>query len=268
MSPILTLAGLSKRFHAGTPSETVALRGVDLALEGGDFVSIIGSNGAGKSTLLKAVAGMVTPDAGTIRFDGRDITRWPVHRRAAVIGRIAQDPSDSTCATMTIEENLAMGERRGMPRGLRRAVTAAARERFAAALAPIGLGLETRLPVRVGTLSGGQRQALALLMATLAGARLLLLDEHLAALDPRTAEIVMQLTARVVAAQALTTLMVTHKMQDAIRFGNRLIMMHAGAIILDVRNPAKAALTVDTLVARFHEVGGDMTEDRVLLAGA
>jgi putative tryptophan/tyrosine transport system ATP-binding protein len=265
MTPLLALAGLSKRFHAGTPSETVALRGVDLALEAGDFVTIIGSNGAGKSTLLKSIAGMIPPDAGTIRLDGRDITPWPVHRRAAVIGRIAQDPSDSTCAAMTIEENLAMAQRRGMRRGLRRAVTAAAREGFAAALAPIGLGLETRLGVRVGTLSGGQRQALALLMATLAGARLLLLDEHLAALDPRTADIVMALTAHVVAEQGLTTLMVTHKMQDAIRFGNRLIMMHAGAIILDVRDPAKADLTVDALVARFHEAGGEMTEDRVLL---
>jgi putative ABC transport system ATP-binding protein len=266
MTPILSLAGLSKRFHAGIASETVALRAVDLMLAAGDFVTIIGSNGAGKSTLLKTVAGMIAPDAGTIRFDGRDITRWPVHRRAAMIGRIAQDPSDSTCATMTIAENLAMAERRGMRRGLRRAVTTAARARFAAALTPIGLGLETRLGVRVATLSGGQRQALALLMATLAGARLLLLDEHLAALDPRTAEIVMDLTARVVAERALTTLMVTHKMQDAIRHGNRLVMMHAGAIILDVRDAAKAALTVDALVARFREAGEELAEDRVLLA--
>jgi len=266
MTELLALTGLTKRFHAGTPSETVALRGLDLTLGVGDFVTVIGSNGAGKSTLLKTVAGMIAPDAGTIRFEGRDITAWPVHRRAAVIGRIAQDPADSTCAPMTIEENLAMAERRGMPRGLRRAVTAASRARFAAALAPIGLGLETRLPVRVATLSGGQRQALALTMATLAGARLLLLDEHLAALDPRTATIVMALTARVVVERKLTTLMVTHKMQDAIRHGNRLIMMHAGAIIFDVRDAAKSALTVDALVARFHQAGAAMTEDRVLLA--
>jgi putative ABC transport system ATP-binding protein len=266
MMPILSLAGVMKRFHAGTPSETVALRGIDLTLTAGDFVTIIGSNGAGKSTLLKTVAGMIPPDAGTIILEERDVTHMPVHRRAAVIGRIAQDPSDSTCAAMTIEENLAMAERRGKRRGLRRAVTPAARERFAAVLAPIRLGLETRLAVRVAGLSGGQRQALALLMATLAGARLLLLDEHLAALDPRTADIVMDLTARVVAERGLTTLMVTHKMHDAIRFGNRLIMMHAGTIILDVRDAAKATLTVDALVARFHEVGGEMTEDRVLLA--
>jgi putative ABC transport system ATP-binding protein len=266
MTPILSLAGVTKRFHADTPSETVALRSVNLTLAAGNFVTIIGSNGAGKSTLLKTIAGMISPDAGTVSLEGRDITRMPVYRRAAVIGRIAQDPSDSTCAAMTIEENLAMAERRGRGRGLRRAVTADARTRFAAALAPIGLGLETRLGIRVAALSGGQRQALALLMATLAGARLLLLDEHLAALDPRTADIVMDLTARVVAERALTTLMVTHKMQDAIRFGNRLIMMHAGAIILDVRDAAKASLTVDALVARFHEIGGDMAEDRLLLA--
>jgi putative tryptophan/tyrosine transport system ATP-binding protein len=227
VTPILALAGVTKRFHAGTPSEAVALRGINLELATGDFVTVIGSNGAGKSTLLKTVAGMISPDAGTISLDGRNITQMPVYRLAAVIGRIAQDPSDSTCSAMTIEENLAMAERRGMRRGLRRAVTPEARARFTAALAPIRLGLETRLGIRVGALSGGQRQTLALLMATLANARLLLLDEHLAALDPRTADIVMALTARVVAERQLTTMMVTHKMQDAIRFGNRLIMMHA-----------------------------------------
>jgi putative ABC transport system ATP-binding protein len=265
MTPILSLAAVGKRFHAGTPSEVTALRAVDLAVGAGDFVTIIGSNGAGKSTLLKAVAGMVVPDTGTVTFEGRDITRAPVHRRAAAIGRIAQDPGDSTCAAMTIEENLAMAERRGLRRGLRRAVTPAARARFAAALAPIGLGLETRLLARVGTLSGGQRQALALLMATMAGARLLLLDEHLAALDPRTADTVMALTERLIAERRLTTLMVTHKMHDAIRVGNRLIMMHAGRIIFEARDAAKAALTVEALVARFHQAGGDLSEDRVLL---
>jgi len=267
MTPILSLSGITKRFHAGTPSEVPALRDVDFDVGAGDFVTIIGSNGAGKSTLLKTVAGMVIPDAGTVTFEGRDITHAPVYRRAAVIGRIAQDPGDSTCAAMTIEENLAMAERRGMRRGLRRAVTPAARARFAAVLKPIGLGLEARLPVRVGTLSGGQRQALALLMATMAGARLLLLDEHLAALDPRTADTVMWLTERLIAEHRLTTLMVTHKMQDAIRLGNRLIMMHAGRIIFDVRDAAKAALTVDALVERFHQIGTDMSEDRVLLTG-
>jgi putative ABC transport system ATP-binding protein len=266
MSPLLSLTGVSKHFHAGTPSEVAALRSIDFAVAVGDFVTIIGSNGAGKSTLLKAVAGMVVPDSGVILFDARDITRTPVYRRAAAIGRIAQDPGESTCAAMTIEENLAMAERRGRRRGLRRAVTRAARTGFAAVLAPIGLGLETRLAARVGTLSGGQRQALALLMATMAGARLLLLDEHLAALDPRTAETVMGLTGRLVTERRLTTLMVTHNMHDAIRFGNRLIMMHDGRIILDVREAEKAALTIDALVARFHQVGADMAEDRLLLA--
>jgi putative tryptophan/tyrosine transport system ATP-binding protein len=265
MTALLSLTGVTKRFHAGTPSEVMALRAVDFDVAAGDFVTIIGSNGAGKSTLLKAVAGLVVPDAGAVAFEGRDITRAPVYRRAATIGRIAQDPGDSTCAAMTIEENLAMAERRGKSRGLRRAVTHSARTRFVAALAPIGLGLEARLVTRVGTLSGGQRQALALLMATMAGARLLLLDEHLAALDPRTADTVMALTGRLVAEHRLTTLMVTHKMQDAISTGNRLIMMHAGRIILDVRDDAKAALTVDALVARFHQAGADMSEDRVLL---
>jgi putative tryptophan/tyrosine transport system ATP-binding protein len=266
MSDILSLTGVSKRFHLGTPNEVAALRDVDFAVAAGDFVTIIGSNGAGKSSLLKAIAGIIIPDAGSIVFDRRDITRTPLHRRAAAIGRIAQDPNESTCAAMTIEENLAMAERRGRMRGLRRAVTPAARTRFAAALAPIGLGLETRLASHVGTLSGGQRQTLALLMATMAGARLLLLDEHLAALDPRTAATVMALTGRLVAERSLTTLMVTHSMQDAIRHGNRLIMMHAGRIILDIRDEAKVALTVDALVARFHEKGADMSEDRVLLA--
>jgi putative tryptophan/tyrosine transport system ATP-binding protein len=265
MSPLLELAGITKRFHAGTPSEVAALRAVDFTVAAGDFITVIGSNGAGKSTLLKTVAGLVVPDAGTITFEGRDITHAPAYRRAEAIGRIAQDPGESTCAAMTIEENLAMAERRGRRRGLRRAVTAATRTRFSAVLAPIALGLETRLSVRVGTLSGGQRQALALLMATMAGARLLLLDEHLAALDPRTADTVMALTGRLVSERRLTTLMVTHNMHDAIRFGNRLIMMHAGRIILDVRESAKAALTIEMLVARFHQAGADLSEDRVLL---
>jgi putative ABC transport system ATP-binding protein len=243
-----------------------ALRGVDLEVRAGEIVALIGSNGAGKSTLIKAVAGLAVPDEGSIVFEGRDITRLPVYRRAAAIGRIAQDPGESTCAILTIEENLALAEKRGRRRGLSIAVNEAARERYRAALAPIGLGLENRLSTRIGTLSGGQRQTLALLMATISGSRLLLLDEHLAALDPKTAEIVMALTARLVSAQKLTTLMITHNMQDAIRWGNRLLMMHAGRIIFDVAGEAKAALTVPALVAKFHEASkGDLTDDRVLL---
>jgi putative tryptophan/tyrosine transport system ATP-binding protein len=266
--PILSLRGVTKYFLRGTPNAVKALDRIHLAVEPGDFVSIIGSNGAGKSTLIKAVAGLAVPDEGTITFEGRDITRVAVHRRAAAIGRIAQDPGESTCAIMTIEENLAMAAKRGQARGLRRAVTEAGRARYRAALAPIGLGLEARLSARTGTLSGGQRQALALLMATISGSRLLLLDEHVANLDPKTAEIVMALTDRLVLERKLTTLMITHNMQDAIRWGNRLLMMHAGRIIFDARGEAKAALTVAGLVARFHEASqGDLAEDRVLLAG-
>ena len=248
----LELRALSKAFHGVT-----ALDHLDLSVTEGEFVTIIGSNGAGKSTLVKAIAGLVTPDEGSVLFEGRDITRTPVHTRAGAIGRIAQDPAESTCAVMTIEENLAMAAKRGQVRGLRIAVGNSERERFRAALAPIGLGLEARLAARVGTLSGGQRQALALLMATISGSRLLLLDEHAASLDPKTAGIVMALTARLVEERRLTTLMVTHNMQDAIRFGNRLVMMHAGRVLFDARGAEKAALTVPGLVARFHEVAED-----------
>jgi putative ABC transport system ATP-binding protein len=263
---MLSLRAVSKYFHRGSPDEIRALDQVALDVADGDFVTIIGSNGAGKSTLLAAISGLAIADQGAIELAGRDVTRVPAFRRAAVIGRIAQDANDSVCAAMTIAENLAMAERRGQPRGLRRAVTAAARERFAQVLAPLGLGLEARLGARVGTLSGGQRQALALQMATLSGARLLLLDEHIAALDPRTAETVMTLTARLISEQRLTTLMVTHKMQDAIRWGNRIAMMHAGRIIFEARDPAKSALTVDALVEKFHQAGGDAADDRTLLS--
>jgi putative ABC transport system ATP-binding protein len=262
---MLSLRAVSKYFHRGSPNEIRALDGLDLDVGEGDFVTIIGSNGAGKSTLLAVICGLAIADAGVIAFDGRDITRVPAFRRAAAIGRIAQDPGESVCPGMTIEENLAMAERRGQTRGLRRAVTVAARRRFAQVLAPIALGLEARLSARVGTLSGGQRQALALQMATLSGSRLLLLDEHLAALDPRIAHIVMTLTARLVCERRLTTLMVTHKMQDAIRWGNRLVMMDAGRVIFEARDAAKAALTVDTLIEKFHQAGGYGGDDRLLL---
>jgi putative ABC transport system ATP-binding protein len=263
---MLSLRAVSKYFHRGTPNEIRALHGLDLDVAEGDFVTIIGSNGAGKSTLLAVICGLAPADDGAIALDGQDLTRIPAFRRAAAIGRISQDPGESVCTMMTIEENLAMAERRGQTRGLRRAVTTAARRRFAQVLAPLGLGLETRLRTRVGTLSGGQRQALALQMATLSGARLLLLDEHLAALDPRTAETVMTLTARLVSERRLTTLMVTHRMQDAVRWGNRLLMMHAGRIIFEARDAAKAGLTVDALVEKFHQAGGDTADDRVLLS--
>jgi putative ABC transport system ATP-binding protein len=232
----------------------------------GDFITVIGSNGAGKSTLLRIISGLVAPDTGSVELDGRDITREPVWRRAGAIGRIAQDPQESTCAVMTIAENLAMAAKRGQRRGLHRAVTPALGERFRAALAQVGLGLEGRLGARVGTLSGGQRQAVALLMATLAQPRLLLLDEHLANLDPKTGESVMQMTARLIETNRLATIMVTHNMQEAIRWGNRLVMMHEGRIIFDLEGEAKAALTVPELVQRFHAASrGDLIDDRMLL---
>ena len=267
MTAALELRDVTKYFLAGTPNQVKALDAINLSIAPGDFVCIIGSNGAGKSTLIKTVSGLSIADRGTVLFQGADITRQPPHRRARVIGRIAQDLQDSTCAAMTIAENLAMAEKRGQPRGLRTAVTAAGRERYRQLLAPVGLGLEARLDARVGTLSGGQRQALALIMATLSGAHLLLLDEHLAALDPKTADKVMHLTASIVAARKLTTFMLPHNMQAAIRWGNRLLLMHGGRIVFAVSGPEKRALTVPALIAKFQDLSdGRMAEDRVLLA--
>ncbi len=264
---MLALHDVGKTYGAGTVDVARALDRVSLTLAGGDFVTVIGSNGAGKSTLLNAIAGLVLPDAGRIELDNKDITAAPVHQRAALIGRIAQNPLETTCASMSIAENLAMAACRGHARGLRRAVTAARSAEYRERLATIGLGLEQRLDARIGTLSGGQRQAVALLMATIAGPRLLLLDEHLANLDPRTAAVVMALTGRLIAEGQLTTLMVTHNMAEAIRWGNRLLMMHAGRIIFEIDGAEKAALTVEALVRRFHDASGaDMVDDRVLLA--
>jgi len=264
---MLTLRDVHRRFHAGTANEARALDGIDLDMAEGDFIAVIGSNGAGKSTLLRAICGLIELDAGTVELDGRDVTRWPAHRRARLIGRVAQDPADGTCASMTVAENLAMALRRGTRRGLRRAVSAPTKRLFRERLAGLGLGLEERLDARAATLSGGQRQALALLMATIATPRLLLLDEHLANLDPRTAEIVMTLTGRVVAEARLTTIMVTHNMADALRWGNRLLMLHAGRVVFAAAGQAKAALTVPELVAKFHSASGRaFAEDRVLLA--
>ena len=264
---MLRLEGLVKQFGRGTPREVTALAGVTIEARAGDFVTLIGSNGAGKSTLLKAILGLVLPDQGRIDLDGRDLTREPVHRRAREIGRIAQDPAESTCAAMTIEENLAMAAKRGERRGLWPAVTAARRAAFRARLGEIGLGLEDRLAVRVGTLSGGQRQALALLMATLARPKVLLLDEHTASLDPKAAAVVMDLTARLVTETRLLTLMVTHNMHQALRWGNRLVMMHEGRIILDVDGEAKRDLQVRDLVTKFYAASGEtLSEDRLLLS--
>ena len=263
---MLTVDGARKRFLAGTAEEMLALDGIELALDPGDFVTVIGSNGAGKSTLLKAIAGLVSLDEGRILLDGRDVTAWPAHRRAALIGRIAQDPHEGTCAAMTIAENLALAARRGGRRRLVRAVTPALAAGFRASLAELGLGLESRLDTRVAFLSGGQRQALTLLMATLAQPRLLLLDEHLANLDPRTAALVMANTERLVAAGRLTTMMVTHDMMQAIRVGNRLVMLHQGRIVFSASGEDKARLTVASLVEKFRAASGArLADDRVLL---
>lgn len=267
MTPAISFKGVTKYFMRGTPNQVKALSGIDLDIAPGQFVTVIGSNGAGKSTMLKCLSGHVVPDEGRIEFEGRDITRLPIFKRALAIGRIAQDPQESTCAMMTIAENLAMAGRRGRSRGLRIAVTQAGKTGYRDLLAPIGLGLEGRLDARVGVLSGGQRQALALIMATLSGSRLLLLDEHLAALDPKTAETVMELTARIVAEQKLTTFMITHNMAEAIRWGDRLLMMHRGRIVFDTIGEAKQALTVPDLIAKFREVSEmEIVEDRTLLA--
>ena len=264
---MLSVEAARKRFLAGTAEEMLALAGIDLSLAAGDVVTVIGSNGAGKSTLLKAIVGLLPLDEGRIVLDGRDVTAWPAHRRAALIGRIAQDPHEGTCAAMTIAENLALAARRGERRRLVRAVTPALARNFRDRLAELGLGLENRLDTRVAFLSGGQRQALALLMATLAQPRLLLLDEHLANLDPRTASLVMAATERLVSDGRLTTMMVTHDMAQAIRVGNRLIMLHQGRIVFAAAGPEKAALTVASLVEKFHAASGErLADDRVLLA--
>jgi putative tryptophan/tyrosine transport system ATP-binding protein len=263
---MLELRAVTKTYVAGTSNAIHALRTVNLMVERGDFLTIIGSNGAGKSTLLGTIAGLVSTDSGRIILEGIDITQAPVHSRGALIGRIAQNPLDCTCASMSIAENLAMAASRGQRRGLRRAITAERARQFRQRLAEVGLGLEFRTDARMSTLSGGQRQAIALLMATSAKPKLLLLDEHLASLDPRTAAVVMRLTNQLVAATGLTTLMVTHNIADAIRWGNRLLMMHGGQIVFEIDRSEKAKLTVEGLIDRFHAaVGEKLIDDRVLL---
>jgi putative ABC transport system ATP-binding protein len=258
---MLRLAGVRKTFNPGASNEKVALDGVDLAVERGEFVMVIGSNGAGKSTVMNVVAGDVFPDGGSVMLDGKDVTLVPTHERAALIGRVFQDTSACTAPGLTVEENLALALRRGSRARLRSPLTAAARERFREALRPIGLGLENRLDSLVDLMSGGQRQAVALAMAIAANPKLLILDEHCAALDPRTAEAVMQATIAAVEQAHMTTLMITHNMQQAIAFGSRLVMLHQGRILFDIRGAEKSALTVETLVKRFG-----IANDELLLA--
>ena len=245
---MLELKGLYKTFNPGTANEKRAIDGLDLTLEEGDFVTVIGGNGAGKSTTLNLIAGVFPPDRGTITLNGRDLTHLSEHRRAKYLGRVFQDPMMGTAATMGIEENLALALRRGKSRGLRPGIHNQERELYRERLATLGLGLEDRMTSKVGLLSGGQRQALTLLMATLKKPELLLLDEHTAALDPKTADKVLQLTKEIVERDHLTTLMVTHNMRNAIEYGNRLIMMDAGRVVVDLRGEEKKNLTVRELL--------------------
>lgn len=264
---MLEITDIFKTFNKGTINEKPALRGVSLKLETGDFCTIIGGNGAGKSTMLNAIAGVWPVDAGAITIDGKNITGYPEYRRAKFLGRVFQDPMTGTAANMSIEDNLALAARRGEKRGLRWGITKDERERYYEELKILELGLETRMTTKVGLLSGGQRQALTLLMASLKQPKLLLLDEHTAALDPKTAAKVLGLTEKIVNEQKLTALMVTHNMKDAIRMGNRLIMMNEGKIIYDVRGKEKDNLQVSDLLEKFGQAsGGEFANDRMILS--
>ena len=264
---MLELHQVCKTFNPGTVNEKAALNHLSLTLEEGDFVTVIGGNGAGKSTMLNAISGVWPVDKGAIRIDGVDVTELSEHRRAVYLGRVFQDPMVGTAGNMTIEENLALAARRGEKRTLRWGIKKSEREQFKELLRPLGLGLEDRLTAKVGLLSGGQRQALTLLMASLKKPKVLLLDEHTAALDPKTEAKVLELSDQIVEEHRLTTLMVTHNMKDAIAHGNRLIMLDAGRVILDIRGEDKKKLTVPDLLARFTAASGEEVEsDRLLLA--
>lgn len=263
---MLELKGISKTFNPGTINEKKALNDISLHLLPGDFVTVIGSNGAGKSTMLNAIAGVWPVDSGAIVIDGTNVTGSPEHKRAALIGRVFQDPMLGTAPDMQIEENLALALRRGKRRGLRWEISNAERKIYREQLASFGLGLEDRLTAKVGLLSGGQRQALTLLMATISKPKLLLLDEHTAALDPATAAKVLELSDSLIAENGLTAMMITHNMTDAIKHGTRLVMMHEGRIILDVSGEEKKNLTKADLMNKFAELAGTQIEsDEILL---
>ena len=264
---MLEIKEIYKTFNPGTVNEKRALNGLTLSLKEGDFCTVIGGNGAGKSTMLNAVAGTYPVDAGSILIGGTDVTHLPEYKRAKFIGRVFQDPMLGTAPTMWIEENLALAARRGQPRGLKWGISKAEREQYKELLHGLDLGLEDRLTSKVGLLSGGQRQALTLLMASLQKPRLLLLDEHTAALDPKTAAKVLEATERIVQKDKLTTLMITHNMKDAIAHGNRLIMMHEGRVAVDVSGEEKKKLTVEDLLQLFEKASGqELANDRMLLA--
>ena len=264
---MLEIKEVYKTFNAGTVNEKRALNGLSLTLDDGDFVTVIGGNGAGKSTMLNIVSGAYTVDSGSITIAGQDVTSLPEHKRAKFIGRVFQDPMMGTAATMQIEENLALAARRGQKRTLRPGITKAEREQYREMLKILDLGLEDRLTSKVGLLSGGQRQALTLLMATLKKPKLLLLDEHTAALDPKTAAKVLETTEKIVHRDKLTTLMITHNMRDAIAHGNRLIMLYDGRVVLDIAGEDKKHLTVEDLLEQFTKVSGsDEADDKLLLS--
>jgi len=264
---MLKIENVYKTFNAGTVNEKVALKGLNLELQAGDFVTVIGGNGAGKSTMLNAITGVFGVDEGKILIDGVDVTHLPEYKRAQYIGRVFQDPMMGTAATMQIEENLALAARRGQNRGLRTGITKAEREAYMEQLKILDLGLEDRMTAKVGLLSGGQRQALTLLMATLRKPKLLLLDEHTAALDPKTAAKVLEATEKIVRKDNLTTLMITHNMRDAIAHGNRLVMMYDGHVVVDVSGEEKKKLTVEQLLNLFSQASGsDEADDKLLLS--
>ncbi len=264
---MLEIKNVYKTFNAGTVNEKVALKGLDLTLEDGDFVTVIGGNGAGTYTMLNAVAGVWPVDMGKIVIDGQDVTRLSEHQRAKYIGRVFQDPMMGTAATMQIDENLALAARRGLARTLKTGITKKEHDEYYELLKTLDLGLENRMTSKVGLLSGGQRQAVTLLMATLKKPKLLLLDEHTAALDPKTAAKVLTLSEKIVEENHLTTLMITHNMKDAIKYGNRLIMMYEGHVIYDVKGEEKKNLQVSDLLQRFEQVSdGEFANDRMLLS--
>lgn len=264
---MLNINEVYKTFNPGTINEKKALNGVSLNLNSEDFVTVIGGNGAGKSTILNMIAGVYPIDRGSIILDNIDITYLPEHKRAHYLGRVFQDPMKGTAASMEIQENLAIAYRRGKKRGLSWGITKAEKEKFHEELKVLGLGLEDRMTSKVGLLSGGQRQALTLLMATLQKPKLLLLDEHTAALDPKTARNVLSLTNEIIQADKLTAIMITHNMKDAIKYGNRLIMMHEGRVVYDVAGEEKKNLQVSDLLAKFEQAsGGEFANDRMMLA--
>lgn len=262
---LLQVQGITKVFSKGTVDECTALNSVSVNVKCGDYVTIIGSNGAGKTTLFNVIAGVFPPEAGTLIVGGLDVTPLPEHKIAKYLGRVHQDPNIGTAGKLTIEENLALALLRGKPRGLRPASNRQRRELFREALAPLGLGLEDRLNAVVGSLSSGQRQAIALTMATISKPALLMLDEHVANLDPRTAQVVFELTEMVVQREQLTTLMITHNMEIALRYGNRLIMMHKGKIIVDIDDKEKRNLSITDLVNAFEQAAGERLADESIL---